>query len=85
MQELPTETVVPAKIMLRVILNPLKSMAEELPAKEQVGVSDRGVVHSNRLFNFRVIMEKHLPYKRDIFHKLIDFKKAFGRVLHDGL
>jgi len=36
-------------------------------------------------FNFRVILEKHLQYKQDIFHKLIDSKKAFGRVLPDGL
>ena len=71
--------------MLRVILSRLKTMADELPAKEQAGVSDRGVVHSNIFFNFRVIIEKHLQYKQDIFHKLIDSKKAFGRVLPDGL
>ena len=35
--------------------------------------------------NCRIMMEKHLQHRKEIFHNLIDFKKAFDRVWHDGL
>ena len=30
-------------------------------------------------------MEKHPEHQKELFHNFIDFKKAFGRVWHDGL
>ena len=30
-------------------------------------------------------MEKHIEIQKDPFHNLIDFKKAFDRVRHQGL
>ena len=37
------------------------------------------------LCNCRVVIEKHLHHQRNLFHNLIDFKKAFDRVWHSGL
>ena len=74
----------PSKVMLRVILNRLKSKAEELLAEEQAGFrAGRSTVE--QIFNCRVLIEKHLQHQRDLFHNFIDFKKAFDRVWHDGL
>jgi hypothetical protein len=70
--------------MLRIILNRLKSRAEEVLAEEQAGFrAGRSTVE--QIFNCRVIIEKHLQHQRDLFHNFIDFKKAFDRVWHDGL
>ena len=30
-------------------------------------------------------MEKHLEYQKELFHNIINFKKAFDRVWHEGL
>ena len=74
----------PSKVMLRIILNRLKSKAEELLADEQAGFrAGRSTVE--QIFNCRVMMEKHLQHQRELFHNFIDFKKAFDRVWHDGL
>ena len=71
--------------MFRVIFNQHKAEAEELLAEEQAGFRPgRGTVE--QIFNSRVIIEKHLQYKRDLFHNFIDFKKAFFyRVWYAGL
>ena len=70
--------------MLRDILNQLKAEDEELLAEEQARFrSGRSTVEQT--FNSRVIIEKHLQHQRDLFHNLIDFKKAFDRVWHAGL
>ena len=74
----------PSKVMLRVILNRLKSKAEELLSEEQAGFrAGRSTVE--QIFNCRVLIEKHLQHQKDLFHNFIDFKKAFDRVWHDGL
>jgi exonuclease III len=74
----------PSKVMLRIILNRLKSKAEELLAEEQAGFrAGRSTVE--QIFNCRVIIEKHLQHQQELFHNFIDFKKAFDRVWHDGL
>ena len=74
----------PSKIMLRIILNRLKTKAEELLAEEQAGFRPgRSTVEQN--FNSRVIIEKHLQHQRDLFRNFIDFKKAFDTVWHAGL
>ena len=73
-----------SKIMLRVILNRLKTQAEEHLAEEQAGFrAGRSTVE--QIFNCRIMMEKHLQHQKDLVHNFIDFKKAFDRVWHDGL
>ena len=74
----------PSKVMLRIILNRLKTIAEELLAEEQAGFrAGRSTVE--QIFNCRVLIEKHLQHQRELYHNFIDFKKAFDRVWHDGL
>ena len=74
----------PSKIMLRIILNRLKTKAEELLAEEQAGFRpDRSSVE--QIFYGQVIIEKHLQHQRHLFRNFIDFKKAFDRVWHAGL
>lgn len=40
---------------------------------------------SNQIFNFRILVEKHLQHQWNLYHSFIDFKKAFERVWHWGL
>ena len=73
-----------SKVLLRVILNRLKSEAEEHLAEEQAGFrAGRSTVE--QIFNCRIMMEKHLQHQKELYHNFIDFKKAFDRVWHDGL
>ena len=74
----------PSKIMLRIILNRLKTKAEELLSEEQAGFRPRRST-VEQIFSCRVLMEKHLQHQKDLYHNFIDFKKAFDRVWHDGL
>ena len=70
--------------MLRVILNRFKAKAEELLADEQAGLRP-GRSKVEQISNSWVIKEKHLQHQRDLFHNVIDHKKAFDRVRHAGL
>ena len=74
----------PSKVMLRVILNRLKTKAEEVLSEEQAGFR-AGRSTMEQIFNCRVLAEKHMQHQRDLFHNFIDFKKAFDRVWHVGL
>ena len=74
----------PSNVMLRVILNRLKAKAEELLADEQAGFRP-GRSSVEQILNGRVITEKHLQHQRDLFHSVIEYKKAFDRVRHSGL
>ena len=67
------------KIMLRVILSRLEAKAEELLAEEQAGFR-RGRSTAEQIFSSRVIMERHLQHRPDLFHNFIDLKKASDRV-----
>ena len=74
----------PSKVMLRVLLNRLKTQAEEILAEEQAGFrAGRSTVE--QIFNCRILIEKHLQHQKDLYHNFIDFKKAFDRVWHEGL
>ena len=74
----------PSKILLRVILNWLKTKAEELPEEEQTGfIPDRRPVE--QIFSSRIIIVKaHTKAERSV-SQVIDFKNAFDRVWHAGL
>ena len=69
----------PSKIMPRVVLNRLKAKAEELLAEEQAGFRP-GWSTVEKIFNNRVITEKHLQHQSNLFHNFIDFKRVFDRV-----
>ncbi|XP_072016924.1 uncharacterized protein [Amphiura filiformis] len=74
----------PSKIMLRLILNRLKPLAENIIAEEQAGFR-AGRSTTEQIFNLRILCEKHLQHQQDLYHVFIDFKKAFDRVWHAAL
>ena len=74
----------PSKVLLRIILNRLKTKAEEIISEEQAGFRPRRST-VEQIFNCRVLIEKHLQHQKNLFHNFIDFKKAFDRVWHQGL
>ena len=55
----------PSKVMLCIILNHLKSKAEELLSEEQAGFR-AGQSTVEQIFNCRVLIEKHLQHQRDL-------------------
>lgn len=73
-----------SKVLLRIILNRLKSKAEEIIAEEQAGFRPKRST-TEQIFNIRLLIEKHLQHQHDLYHNFIDFKKAFDRVWHEGL
>ena len=68
----------PSKVMLKIILNRLKSQAEKIIAEEQAGFR-AGRSTTEQTFNLRVLCEKYLQHQQDVYRVLIDFKKAFDR------
>ena len=73
-----------SKVMLKVILNRMKPMAEEIIAEEQAGFRSKRST-TEQIFNLRVLCEKYSQHQQDIYHVFVDFKKAFDRVWHDAL
>ena len=73
-----------SKVMLKIILNRLKPLAEEIIAEEQAGFRSKRST-TEQIFNLRVLCEKYSQHQQDIYHVFIDFKKAFDRVWHDAL
>ena len=73
-----------SKVMLKIILNRLKPLAENIIAEEQAGFR-RGRSTIEQIFNLRILCEKHLQHQRNIYRLFIDFKKAFDRVWHEAL
>ena len=74
----------PSKVMLKTILNRLKLQAEKIIAEEQAD-SRAGRSTTEKIFNLRILCEKYLKHKQDLYHVFIDFKKAFDRVWHAAL
>ena len=70
-----------SKVMLKVILNRLKTQAEEIIAEEQAGFrAERGTIE--QIFNLRTLCEKYLQHQQNLYHVFIDFKNAFDKVWH---
>ena len=65
--------------MLKTILNKLKQLAEKIIAEEQAGFK-AGRSTTEQIFELRILFEKHLKDKQDLYHVFIDPKKAFDRV-----
>ena len=74
----------PSKVMLKIILNRLKSQAEKIIAEEQAGFR-AGRSTTEQIFNLSILCEKYLQDQQDRHHVFIDFKKAFDRVWHAAL
>ena len=70
--------------MLKVILNRLKPQAEEIIAEEQAGFR-AGRSTTEQIFNLRILCEKYLQHRQNLYHIFIDFKKAFDRGWHAAL
>ena len=67
--------------MLKIILNRLRPQAEKIIAEEQAGFR-AGRSTTEQIFNLRILCEKHLQHQQDLYHVIIDFKKAFDKVWH---
>ena len=74
----------PSKILLRIILNRLRSQAERIIAEEQAGFR-KGRSTAEQIFNLRMLSEKFRTDQKPLFHNFIDFKKAFDRVWQEGV
>ena len=68
----------PSKVMLKIILNRLKPPAEKTIGEEPAGFTEQ-------IFNLRILCKKYLQHQQDLYHVLIDVKKAFDRVWHAAL
>ena len=74
----------PKQVMLKIILNRLKPLAEKIIAEEQAGLR-AGRSTTKQIFNLRILCEKYLQHQQDLYHVFIDFKKAFDRVWNAAL
>ena len=70
--------------MLKVILNRLKTITEEIIAEEQAGFR-AGRTTTELIFNLTILCEKLLMHKQNLYHVFIDFTKAFDIVWHATL
>ena len=70
--------------MLKIILNRLKPQAEKIIAEEQAGFR-AGRSTTEQILYLRILGEKYLQHQQDLYHVLIDFKKAFDRVWRAAL
>ena len=62
----------------------MKPQEEKIIAEEQAGFrAERST--KEQIFYLRIICEKHLQHQQDLYHVLIDFKKAFDIVWHAAL
>ena len=74
----------PSKDMPKIILNRLKPQVEKIIGEEQTGFR-AGRSTTEQICNLRILCEKYLQHQQDLYHILIDFKKAFDRVWHAAL
>ena len=70
--------------MLKIILNRLKPQAEKIIAEEQARFR-AGRSTTETIFNLRILCQKYLQHKQDLYHVFIHFKQAFDRVWHAAL
>ena len=70
--------------MLKIILNRLKPEAKKIIDGEQAGFRP-GRSTTEHIFNLRILCERYLQYQQDLYHVVIDFKKAFDRVWQAAL
>ena len=73
-----------SKVMLKIILTRLTPQAEKIIAEEQAGFR-AGSSTTEQIFNLRILYEKYLQHRQDLYHVFVDFKKTFDRVWHAAL
>uniref|UniRef100_UPI003AF68984 reverse transcriptase domain-containing protein n=1 Tax=Thiolapillus sp. TaxID=2017437 RepID=UPI003AF68984 len=71
-------------VLMKIILNRLKSQAEKIIAEEQAGFR-AGRSTTEQIFNPRILCEKYLQHQQDLYRVFIDFKKTFDGVWHAAL
>ena len=69
-----------SKVMLKVILNRLKSQAVEILAEDQAGFRS-GRSTTEQIFNLR----KYFQHQQNLYHVFTDLNKAFDRVRQAAL
>ena len=69
--------------MLKTILNRLKPQAKII-AEEQAGFRE-GRSITEQIFNLRILCEKYIQHKQDLYHVFIYFKRAFDKVWRAAL
>ena len=62
----------------------IEAQVEKIIAEEQAGFRV-GRSTTEQIFNLRILCEKYFQHQQDIYHVLIDFKRAFDRVWHAAL
>ena len=70
--------------MLKILLNRLKPQAEKIIAEEQAGFRP-GRRTTEQIFKLRILCERYLQRRQDLFHVFVDFKKVFDGVWHAAL
>ena len=70
--------------MLKIIPYRLKPQAMQIIAEEQADFR-AGRNTTELTFNLQILCEKYLQHQQDLYHVVIDFKKAFDRVWHAAL
>ena len=72
------------KVMLKIICNRLKPQPKEIIAEKQARVR-AGRSNMEQIFKHRILCEKYPQHQQNLYHVLIDFKKAFDRIWHAAL
>ena len=68
----------------KIVLNRLKPHVEKIIAEEQTGFrAERST--TEQIFNLRILCDKYFQHQQDLYHAIIDFKKAFDRIWHAAL
>ena len=73
----------PSKVVLKIILNRLKTQAEII-TEEQAGFR-AGRSTTEQILRLSILCEKYLQHQQDLYHVFMDFKKVFDRVWHAAL
>lgn len=72
------------KVILRVILDRLKSKVEKREVTPQFGFK-KGMGTRNAIFTLRTVMERYLEINKEVHMVFIDFAKAFDTVKHEKM
>ena len=71
----------PSKIMLRIILNQLDPIAENIITEEQAGFKKKRST-IELMLNCRIMAEKHIEYGTKLYHHLLTSKRHLIEALH---
>ena len=69
--------------MLRIILNRLNPISENILDEEKAGFRKK-ICTLEQILNYRNMAEKHIEYGRKLYHNFVDFKKTFDRTKDYG-